>query len=68
MLKPGVELVGALISSLSILVVGRLLVRALLAGRPAKFTAIRLTLARYLALALGFQLSADIMSTAIALS
>ncbi len=31
-----------------------------------EFTAIRLTLARYLALALEFQLAADILSTAIA--
>ena len=65
-LKLGVELVGALIISLGILVAGKLLVRALLAGRTADFTAIRLTLARYLALALEFQLGADILSTAIA--
>ncbi|MVN77064.1 DUF1622 domain-containing protein [Hymenobacter sp. HMF4947] len=65
-LKLGVELVGALIISLGILVAGRLLVRALWARRTADFTAIRLTLARYLALALEFQLGADILSTAIA--
>jgi uncharacterized membrane protein len=65
-LKLGVELVGALIISLGILVSGKLLVQALLAGRTADFTAIRLTLARYLALALEFQLGADILSTAIA--
>jgi uncharacterized membrane protein len=65
-LKLGVELVGALIIALGILVAGRLLVRALLVGRTADFTAIRLTLARYLALALEFQLGADILSTAIA--
>lgn len=61
-LKLGVEVVG----SLGILVAGGLLVRALLARRTAGFTAIRLTLARYLALALEFQLGADILSTAIA--
>ena len=65
-LKLGVEVVGALIISLGILVAGALLVRALLARRTADFTAIRLTLARYLALALEFQLGADILSTAIA--
>lgn len=65
-LKLGVEVVGALIISLGILAAGGLLVRALLARRTAGFTAIRLTLARYLALALEFQLGADILSTAIA--
>ncbi|TDN37098.1 DUF1622 domain-containing protein [Hymenobacter sp. UV11] len=65
-LKLGVEVVGALIISLGILAAGGLLVRALLARRTADFTAIRLTLARYLALALEFQLGADILSTAIA--
>lgn len=65
-LKLGVELVGAIIISLGIVVAGALLVRALLARRTADFTAIRLTLARYLALALEFQLGADILSTAIA--
>lgn len=65
-LKLGVELVGAIIISLGILAAGTLLVRNLLARRTADFTAIRLTLARYLALALEFQLGADILSTAIA--
>ena len=65
-LKLGVELVGATIIALGIVVAGVLLVKALLARRTANFTAIRLTLARYLALALEFQLGADILSTAIA--
>lgn len=65
-LKLGVEVVGALIIALGILTSGGLLVKALLARRTADFTAIRLTLARYLALALEFQLGADILSTAIA--
>ena len=65
-LKLAVELVGATIISLGILAAGTLLLRALLARRTADFTAIRLTLARYLALALEFQLGADILSTAIA--
>lgn len=65
-LKLAVEVVGALIIGLGILTAGGLLVKALLARRTADFTAIRLTLARYLALALEFQLEADILSTAIA--
>ena len=65
-LKLGVELIGAIIIALGILVSGILLAKALLARRTADFTAIRLTLARSLALALEFQLGADILSTAIA--
>jgi uncharacterized membrane protein len=65
-LKLGVELVGATIIALGIVVAGLLLVKALAQRRTADFTAIRLTLARYLALALEFQLGADILSTAIA--
>ncbi|TGE13830.1 DUF1622 domain-containing protein [Hymenobacter elongatus] len=65
-LKLGIETVGALIIGLGILVAGRLFVLALWHRRTADFTAIRLTLARYLALALEFQLGADILSTAIA--
>ncbi len=65
-LKLGVELVGATIIFLGILTAGGLLIKALVARRTADFTAIRLTLARYLALALEFQLGADILSTAIA--
>jgi uncharacterized membrane protein len=65
-LKLGVELVGATIIALGIITAGALLVKALINRRTADFTAIRLTLARYLALALEFQLGADILSTAIA--
>jgi uncharacterized membrane protein len=65
-LKLGVETIGACIIAIGILVAGFLLVKALLQRRTANFTAIRLTLARYLALALEFQLGADILSTAIA--
>lgn len=65
-LKLGVELVGAAIIALGIAAVAGQLLRALWKGRAADFTAIRLTLARYLALALEFQLGADILSTAIA--
>lgn len=65
-LKLGVELVGAAIIALGIVAVAGQLLRALWAGRATDFTAIRLTLARYLALALEFQLGADILSTAVA--
>jgi len=65
-LKLGVELVGATIIALGIITAGALLVKALVARRTADFTSIRLVLARYLALALEFQLGADILSTAIA--
>ncbi|SMB98750.1 protein of unknown function DUF1622 [Hymenobacter roseosalivarius DSM 11622] len=65
-LKLGVETVGAFIIALGIGVAGWLLIKALVQRRTANFTAIRLTLARYLALALEFQLGADILSTAIA--
>lgn len=65
-LKLGIETVGALIIALGILSAGWLLVKAVAKRQTADFTAIRLTLARYLALALEFQLGADILSTAIA--
>ena len=65
-LKLGIETVGAGIIALGILGAGWLLLKALARQQTADFTAIRLALARYLALALEFQLGADILSTAIA--
>lgn len=65
-LKLGVEVVGACIIALGILTAGWQFITALVRRQTADFTAIRLTLARYLALALEFQLGADILSTAIA--
>lgn len=65
-LKLGIETVGAVIIALGILAAGGLFVKSLMRRQTADFTAIRLTLARYLALALEFQLGADILSTAIA--
>ena len=65
-LKLSIETVGATIIALGILSAGWLLLKALAKRQTADFTAIRLTLARYLALALEFQLGADILSTAIA--
>ena len=41
------------------------IVRARLRGERARFTAVRLMLARYLALGLEFQLAADVVDTAI---
>ncbi len=61
-----VETTGALIVAIGMTVALRELVRALLARKSGNFSAIRLILARYLALALEFQLGADILSTAIA--
>ena len=65
-LKLAVETTGALIIGLGIGVAGVQFVRGMAQARPGNFTAVRLTLARYLALALEFQLGADILSTAIA--
>jgi uncharacterized membrane protein len=65
-LRLGVEALGALIVGLGVVLAGWLFARALLTRRTADFNAIRLTLARYLAVALEFQLGADILSTAVA--
>jgi len=65
-LRLGVEMLGAFIVALGVLLAAGLFVRALISRKTADFNAIRLTLARYLALALEFQLGADILSTAVA--
>ncbi len=65
-LRLGVETLGALIVALGVVLAAALFLRALLTRQTADFNAIRLTLARYLALALEFQLGADILSTAVA--
>lgn len=65
-LKLGIELIGALIIAAGILVALRHLVAEWSRGRSAGFSVVRLELARYLALALEFQLAADILSTAVA--
>jgi len=64
-LRLGIESLGALVVLVGVLVALRLLLKSLIA-RDVDFNAIRLVLARYLALALEFQLGADILSTAIA--
>jgi uncharacterized membrane protein len=63
-LRLGIDVVGALVIGVGVLVaVGSLAVEPM---RPLDFTSTRLRLARYLALALEFQLGADILSTAVA--
>ena len=61
-----VETMGALIIGLGVVAAGYQFVRALMPPRLEDFNGVRLTLARFLALALEFQLGADILSTAIA--
>ncbi len=65
-LKLGIELIGALIIAGGILIALRHLVVQGRQGGSAGFSKVRLELARYLALALEFQLAADILSTAVA--
>lgn len=61
-----VETTGAIVIGLGVIVAVYQFARALAARRLENYNQIRLTLARYLALALEFQLGADILSTAIA--
>lgn len=61
-----VEVTGAVTVALGIVIAAWQFLAALLSRRTASFTPIRLVLARYLALALEFQLGADILSTAVA--
>lgn len=65
-LKLIVETIGALIIALGVVSAAYQFARALVPPQVESYNRIRLTLARYLALALEFQLGADILSTAIA--
>lgn len=71
-LRLGVETLGALVVGVGIVVAAvglvrhMVLERHLALARQPDFTAIRLTFARYLAMALELQLAADILSTSIA--
>ena len=65
-LKLVVETTGAIIVGLGFVIAVWGFLRANITHQTTNFTAIRLVLARYLALALEFQLGADILSTAIA--
>jgi len=65
-LKLLVETTGAAIIGLGVVTAAYQFVRALIPPRQRDYNGIRLTLARHLALALEFQLGADILSTAVA--
>ena len=65
-LRLAIEATGAIVIAVGVAIAIFTLVRTLVARRPADFNAIRLVLARYLAMALEFQLGADILSTAVA--
>lgn len=65
-LKLFVETIGAIIIGLGVLVALYYFVKSFIPPKVNNFNKIRLVLARYLALALEFQLGADILSTAIA--
>lgn len=64
-LKLGVEAIGALVIAIGMVVAIRGFIRVMLGNGASDFSAVRLSLARYLALALEFQLAADILATAI---
>ena len=64
-LKLFIELTGAAIIAIGVVLAIVQFFRTLSAGNSDGYTKIRLLLARYLALALEFQLGADILSTAI---
>lgn len=65
-LKLFIETTGAVIIGIGVLKAIFDFVRALLPPQVENYNSIRLILARYLALALEFQLGADILSTAVA--
>jgi len=65
-LRLGVESLGALVIAAGLLAALVQFVRDLWEGDRRAYIDLRLTLARYLAVALEFQLAADILSTAIA--
>lgn len=64
-LKLLIETTGAIIIAIGVVLAFIEFVKVLLSSKPEGYTKIRLLLARYLALALEFQLGADILSTAI---
>ncbi|MCK9563286.1 MAG: DUF1622 domain-containing protein [Bacteroidales bacterium] len=65
-LRLALEVTGTLVIAIGALIAASLFVRALLLRRGGSFHSVRLTFARYLSLALEFQLGADILSTVIA--
>jgi uncharacterized membrane protein len=65
-LKLAVETTGAIVIGLGVIAAAYKFARSLVPPQFERYNEIRLTLARFLALALEFQLGADILSTAIA--
>ncbi len=65
-LRLAVEAKGAFVIAVGVIMALYGFARALTLQRPESYVEVRLTLARYLALAIEFQLAADILSTAIA--
>jgi uncharacterized membrane protein len=65
-LKLFIETIGALIIGVGVLIALFYIIKGLFPPQVESYNKIRLVLARYLALALEFQLGADILSTAIA--
>ncbi|HEU4996044.1 MAG TPA: DUF1622 domain-containing protein [Gemmatimonadaceae bacterium] len=65
-IRLALEAAGVVIIAVGAVAALALLIGAALAPRKARFSAARLTLARYLVLALEFQLASDIVATAIA--
>ena len=65
-LKLMLETTGAIVIGIGVVIAGYYFFRSLLPPEIHNYNRIRLILARYLALALEFQLGADIISTAVA--
>ena len=65
-LKLFIEAVGALVIGIGMILAGSRFVRGTFPPATRDFIDVRLTLARFLAIALEFQLGADILSTAVA--
>ena len=64
-MKLGIETGGVVLVAIGVCVAIAQFARILAAQQHTEFTDIRLTLARYLALALEFELGADILGTAV---
>ncbi len=64
-LRLGVEIIGALVVTIGVVIAAIGFVRDITGSKGGAFTALRLTLGRYLTLALEFQLGSDILSTAV---
>jgi uncharacterized membrane protein len=65
-LRLGVEAVGALVIAIGVILAVYQLITHFKDEQPSNFNRVRLILGKYLALALEFQVGADILSTAIA--